>query len=774
MFSVPHSSLRLLLLCCVFPGVSVAADAPDDAAKQDQQLIALAAKAPQLALNLTHLNDIIGPRLTGTPALKTANDWAAGKMKEYGLANVHHEAWTFPEGWVRGHARGRVIEPNNGRELSLASFAWCPGTPGKIEADVVILQAKTLKELEKYKGKLKGAIVLLGPPAKLLPIADVEKIDDQFAPPTKPVTPDKRSPEELAAFRKGLREFLINEGAAGMMQDAGKHLGLLFTTGSWVTGGADRPSVENKLPSVAVAHEHFAMLWRLASRPAPAKTRVELDVANTFVPGPLQAFNTVGEIRGSDKAEDLVIIGAHLDSWDLGQGVLDNGTGTSVVLETARTLVRSGFVPRRTIRFVLFTGEEQGLHGSKNYVKQHKDELPRITAAIVHDTGTGKVIGLGWHGRPELTPILEKNLATLKTLGVKNFQARGATGSDHYTFDKAGVPGCIFRQEIAGYRFAHHSQADTLELVREADLVQGVQVMAIAALRLANLDEPLPRGKQATAGVLAPGAKLEKLADGFKFTEGPAADAEGNVYFTDQPNDRIVKWSVDGKQSTFLQPCGRSNGLCFDSKGNLWACADEKNELWSIAPDGKATIVVKDYQGKLLNGPNDVWVRPDGGLYFTDPYYKRPYWKRGPKEIAIEGVYYLTPDRKTLTRVVDDLKQPNGIIGTPDGRTLYVADIGGGKTFAYDPQPDGSLANKRLFCNLGSDGMTIDDEGNVYLTGKGVIVFDKSGKEIQRIEVPERWTANVCFGDRDRRTLFITASASLYSIRTRTKGVGSQ
>jgi gluconolactonase len=143
-------------------------------------------------------------------------------------------------------------------------------------------------------------------------------------------------------------------------------------------------------------------------------------------------------------------------------------------------------------------------------------------------------------------------------------------------------------------------------------------------------------------GLVAPGAKLQKLADHFKFTEGPAADAEGNVYFTDQPHDRILKWSTDGKLSTFLQPCGRSNGLCFDAKWNLWACADAKNELWRIDREGKITVVVKDYQGKLLNGPNDVGVRPDGGVYFTDPYYKRDYWQRGPKEQDCEAVYYLS------------------------------------------------------------------------------------------------------------------------------------
>ena len=274
--------------------------------------------------------------------------------------------------------------------------------------------------------------------------------------------------------------------------------------------------------------------------------------------------------------------------------------------------------------------------------------------------------------------------------------------------------------------------------------------------------------------IIAAGAKLEKLADGFQFTEGPAADAQGNVFFTDQPNDRIMKWSADGKLSLWKHPCGRANGLCFDAAGFLWACADEKNELWRIDPAAHATVVVKDYEGKLLNGPNDVWVRPDGGLYLTDPLYPRPYWKRSPAPQVIDAVYYLAPDRKRLVRVAADLIEPNGIIGTPDGKTLYVADLKANKTSAYDIQPDGSLAGKRFFCELGSDGMTIDDEGNVYLTGNGVTVFDRNGHKIEHIAVPEGWTGNVCFAGTDRRTLFITASKGIYGVKMRVHGVGSQ
>ncbi|MBX9580385.1 MAG: SMP-30/gluconolactonase/LRE family protein [Gemmataceae bacterium] len=276
------------------------------------------------------------------------------------------------------------------------------------------------------------------------------------------------------------------------------------------------------------------------------------------------------------------------------------------------------------------------------------------------------------------------------------------------------------------------------------------------------------------ASPIPAGAKVVKLAGDFAFTEGPAPDADGNVFFTDQPNDRILRWGTDGKLTTFLEPSGRSNGLCFDKAGNLWACADEKNELWRIDPKTKEkTVVVKDHGGKLLNGPNDIWVRPDGGAYFTDPFYKRPYWKRGPQEQDVQGVYYVGKDAK-LARVEGGLKQPNGIVGTPDGKTLYVADIGANKTYAYDIRDDGSLAGRHLFCEQGSDGMTLDDAGNVYLTGKGVMVYDKGGKKVAQVDVPEPWTANVCFGGKDMKTLFITASKGLYAVETGVKGAARQ
>ena len=247
---------------------------------------------------------------------------------------------------------------------------------------------------------------------------------------------------------------------------------------------------------------------------------------------------------------------------------------------------------------------------------------------------------------------------------------------------------------------------------------------------------------------------------------------KGNVYFTDQPNDKILIWSTDGKLSTFLENTGRANGLYFDRNGGLLSCSDMDNELWSIDKEGNHTVLITDFNGKKLNGPNDLWIHPNSGIYFTDPLYKRDYWTRS-SEMQQEGqyVYYLYPDRKTVIKVATDLVQPNGIIGTPDGKQLYIADIGANKTYVYDILPDGSLTNRKLFTSLGSDGMTIDNEGNIYLTGRGVTVFNPEGEQIEYIPVEANWTSNVCFGGKDMKTLFITASQYLYSLRMNVKGV---
>jgi len=267
-------------------------------------------------------------------------------------------------------------------------------------------------------------------------------------------------------------------------------------------------------------------------------------------------------------------------------------------------------------------------------------------------------------------------------------------------------------------------------------------------------------------GVLAPGARVEKLAGGFTFTEGPAADEGGNIYFSDIPNNRIHKWSLDGKLSTFREDSGGANGLFFDDSGDLLACEGGGRRLVSVSPQGAVTVLADRYQDKRFNSLNDLWIDPEGGVYLTDPRY-------GPRdgmEQDGEHVYYLSPDRKKLIRVIDDMVRPNGVIGTADGKKLYVTDHGGAKTFSYAINGDGTLSNKELFAPEGSDGMTVDNEGNIYLTTSAVSIYNRQGQKVQTIDIPER-PSNVAFGGKDRKTLFVTARKSLYSVRTRVKGV---
>lgn len=270
--------------------------------------------------------------------------------------------------------------------------------------------------------------------------------------------------------------------------------------------------------------------------------------------------------------------------------------------------------------------------------------------------------------------------------------------------------------------------------------------------------------------LIAKDAQVTKAGGGYLFTEGPSVAPDGRVFFTDQPNDKIDVWSEKGEITTFMQPCDRSNGTYFNKKGELVVCADLHNRLVVITMDKQMKTMVENYNGQHLNAPNDLWIAPNGGIYLSDPYYHRDYWEAGHKEIQdVRGVYYLNPDGK-LIRVIDDYKQPNGLIGTPDGKTLYVSDIDDNKIWKYTINADGTLSNKTFFAPEGSDGMTIDNEGNVYLTNKFVSVFDKTGKKIATIEVPEQ-PSNICFGGKKRNILFITACTSVYTIKMKVKGV---
>ncbi|MEL7586529.1 MAG: SMP-30/gluconolactonase/LRE family protein [Prolixibacteraceae bacterium] len=275
---------------------------------------------------------------------------------------------------------------------------------------------------------------------------------------------------------------------------------------------------------------------------------------------------------------------------------------------------------------------------------------------------------------------------------------------------------------------------------------------------------------QDLSSLIANGSKVEKVAGGYSFTEGPAVAQDGEIFFTDQPNNAIHIWNEKKGIRRFETDGERANGLYFDAEGGLIACADFRNKLIRISMDGQKSVLADSYDGKHLNGPNDLWIHPNGNIYITDSYYRRPWWPEEHKqEQDVRGVYCLYPDGR-LIRLIDDYKMPNGIIGTPDGKTLYVADIQDGKTWKYTINEDGSISNKALFAPEGSDGMTIDAKGNVYLTNKAVSVFAPGGQKLGELIVPEQ-PANITFGGRDRKTLFITARTSVYTIRMNVSGI---
>lgn len=277
---------------------------------------------------------------------------------------------------------------------------------------------------------------------------------------------------------------------------------------------------------------------------------------------------------------------------------------------------------------------------------------------------------------------------------------------------------------------------------------------------------------QQSETAIAKDSKPTLISSQFRFTEGPAADRMGDIFFTDQPNNRIWEYDINGKLSVFLDTAGRSNGMYFDSKGNLITCADEKNQLWSIDSHGRVTILLKDYKGHRFNGPNDVWVDAKDGIYFTDPYFQRDYWQRKCPDPGIKGekLYYLAKGKKEPVVVDEDLKRPNGIVGTRDGY-LFLSDMGPGKIFKYTITEDGTLKDRQVFADDLSDGMTLDDKGNLYLAGKGVTVYNSSGKKIKHFDMPSPWTANLCFGGPNKDILFITASESIYIMHMNVKGI---
>jgi hypothetical protein len=334
------------------------------------------------------------------------------------------------------------------------------------------VESNKKEEYEKLAGKLKGAILLTSKPSK-----------PQQHPLYKP-----RGYEEadvsVGKAEQQRNEFFKAEGVAAILEDSAKPHMLVTTGGSW-SAPLDGPKHFN------ISNEHYALLYRLAQN--GYEPRVSLYSICTLRDEPTEVYNTVAEIPGTEKPDEVVICGAHLDSWDLGQGATDNGTGSAVILEAARILTANNVKPKRTIRFIWFSGEEQGLVGSREYVKAHEKEMDKVSAVFVHDTGTGYIKGIGLHGSKQCQPIFESEFTFLNHLGVKDFSTNLMGGTDHAAFYPKGIPSFWFMQEGADYGLTHHTSSDTFDKAIEEDLIHGATVMALCALHAANRDEMLPR-----------------------------------------------------------------------------------------------------------------------------------------------------------------------------------------------------------------------------------------------------------------------------------------
>ena len=479
---------HVLLLCAA--GLCLAQYRPPQPSpyrEADRKLFTEIDQNQQLMSNLEYLCDMIGPRLTGSDKLKRANQWTLARLQEYGLEKARLESWTIGNRWSRGTASARIVEPA-AHAMTVASAGWSPSTNGPVRGRIVYVKADKPADLEKYKGQLRGAIVITTEPATLDPAAPPPPDADRSLNAERGRENPDAPFEERMRLRRQMNEFYKNEGVVGVLRESSKEHGLLNMSGF---GGANYQI--SPIPSAFVIHEDYARLWRLLARNQPVE--VEIDLKNEVTAGPVEVFNTVAEIPGGDKANELVIVGAHLDSWDLGSGATDNGTGSSVLLEAARAIRASGLKPSRTIRFLLFSGEEQGLNGSRAYIKAHPEELDRIQGVVIHDTGTGRVKSFTIEGRYDLREAMDKIAEPLREAGLDELSMRRTSGSDHVPFRDAGVPAFFGVQDPAEYRKTHHSQSDTFDKIRKPDLVQGAKVVAALAWNLAEYPEKLPRKK---------------------------------------------------------------------------------------------------------------------------------------------------------------------------------------------------------------------------------------------------------------------------------------
>lgn len=481
-----------LVCCAVVLKIRPMAAADDETsamAEADARILNEIQDHSELTQNLEYLSDRIGPRLTGSALLKQANDWTAEMFRKYGLSNVHLEPYSIPHAWIRGTAKARILAPTE-HPLTVASAAWSPNTKGKVRGPVVYFDAKKPEEFTRFHGKLKGAIVITSDPQPLSPPKPLDPTvmatRPMQEPPPKVGQPAFPDPfEKFLADEKVRTKFLKEEGVVAVLRDSNKPHALLNMTDSTF-----EPFRAGEMPTAFVTGEGYRMIFRMLKS---GPVQVELEISNSLSAKPVEVYNTVADLRGAETPDEMVILGAHLDSWDLATGTTDNGTGSMAVLEAARALAKLNLKPKRTIRFVLFTGEEEGLIGSKEYVKAHQAELGKISAVLVHDTGTGRVLTIGMHDNYQDRAIVDQLIAPLGSLRLLEPTMRRMYGTDNLSFDEVGVPGFWCVQEIAEYRLTHHSQSDTFDKVWKDDINQGAQVLAAWAFSAANLPDMLPR-----------------------------------------------------------------------------------------------------------------------------------------------------------------------------------------------------------------------------------------------------------------------------------------
>ena len=454
-----------------------------DIQAMDQKILAEIREHNELRKNIEYLSDYIGPRLTGSDQLQNAVNWTSDLARRYGLENIHTEAWTVAHSWKRGSAEASITKPIS-RRLTIASAGWSPGTKGNVRGNIIYVSAKNAGELDAYRGKLSGAIVVLQQPADLTWQASPATDSSGSPIQTPEPPPDRTKPSPEDQFNAARMIFFKEQGVTAVLRDSDKSYGLLNMTNA---GNRYEPAL---VPIAMLTHEDYSLIWRLLQK---GTVEVEVSLSNTFSQGSVEAYNIVAEIRGLEKPDEVVIICAHLDSWDLGTGSTDDGTGVVSVLEAARAIKALGLPPKRTIRVVLFTGEEQGQLGSREYVKQHKTELAKISAVLSDDTGTGKLSTIRLNQNFAAHKLVDTVLAPMRDLDLIEPGMERYYGSDYASFNDVGVPGfsCVGSQP--DYYRTHHSQADTLDKVRDDGILQAAQVLAGWAYNTAQLPELLPR-----------------------------------------------------------------------------------------------------------------------------------------------------------------------------------------------------------------------------------------------------------------------------------------